>query len=71
MTVGSTDGRVTVQSGPAPAPDLVLTGPPDAIVGLFARRISVDEARARGVAMTGDPRRLRKLRPLVPAIAQR
>ncbi len=71
MTVRSTDGRVAVEWGPAPAPDLVLTGPPDAIVGLFARRIGVDEAKARGVAIAGDPRRLRKLRPLVPATARR
>ena len=70
MTVRSSGGRVTVLAGPASAPDLVLTGPPDAIVGLFARRIGVDEAKARGVAITGDPRRLRKLRPLVPATAR-
>jgi DNA-binding HxlR family transcriptional regulator len=67
MTVRSAGGRVTVEQGPAPAPDLVLTGPPDAIVGLFAHRLSVDEAKARGVNFTGDPRRLGKLRPVVPA----
>jgi hypothetical protein len=71
MTVRSTGGRVTVEGGPALAPDLVLTGPPDAIVGLFARRLGVDEAKARGVTITGDPRRLRKLRPLVPVTARR
>jgi hypothetical protein len=42
---------------------LVLTGPPDAIIGLFAKRINVDEAKASGLAVTGDPRQLRKLRP--------
>jgi DNA-binding HxlR family transcriptional regulator len=67
MTVRSSGGRVTVEGGPAPAPDLVLTGPPDAIIGLFARRIGVDEAKARGVAITGDARRLRRLRPLIAA----
>ena len=63
MTVRSSDGRVTVERGQAEAPDLVLTGSPDAVVGLFAQRISLEEARARGVAITGDARPLRKLRP--------
>jgi DNA-binding HxlR family transcriptional regulator len=67
MTVRSTGGRVSVERGTAAAPDLVLTGPPDAIVGLFARRIDVAEAKARGLAVTGDARRLRKLRPTLPA----
>jgi len=66
MTVRSHAGRVTVEQGPAAAPDLVLTGPPDAVVGLFSRRLDVAAAKARGVAVTGDPRPLRKLRPLVP-----
>ena len=70
MTVRSSGGLVRVQHGTAAAPDLVLTGPPDAIVGLIARRIDVDEAKARGVAITGDPRRLRKLRPAVPTAAR-
>jgi DNA-binding HxlR family transcriptional regulator len=71
MTVHSTGGRVRVEQGPARAPDLVLTGPPDAIVGLFARRFSLEEAKSRGVAVTGNGRRLRKLRPAMPAAARR
>jgi DNA-binding HxlR family transcriptional regulator len=71
MTVRSSGGRVTVEWGPAPAPDVVLAGPPDVIVGLFARRIDAAEAKARGVAITGDPRRLRRLRPSIPASARR
>ena len=67
MTVRSRAGRVMVEWGPAAAPDLVLTGPPDAIVGLFARRLGTEEAKRRGVVITGDARRLRKLRPDVPA----
>ena len=71
MTVRSTGGRVVVDRGTAAAPDLVLTGPPDAIVGLFSRRLDVTEAKARGVAVTGDARQLRKLRPTLPASARR
>src|SRR4051794_5665168 len=70
MTVISEDGRVRVEWGPARAPDLVLTGPPDAIAGLFSQRLDLDEAKARGVAVTGDGRRLRKLRPVIPAPAE-
>src|SRR5919206_479768 len=65
MTIRSGEGRVTVQHGPAPAPDLVLTGPPDGVMGLIARRISPEAAKERGVAITGDARLLRRLRPKV------
>jgi DNA-binding HxlR family transcriptional regulator len=63
MTVRSLEGRVHVEPGPAAAPDLVLTGPPDAVLGLFTHRLTVDEANARGLAVTGDARPLRRLRP--------
>ena len=66
MTIHSRDGRVRVDPGPAAAPDLVLTGPPDAAIGLIAHRIDAVEARARGLAVTGDVRLLRRLRPAVP-----
>lgn len=67
MTIRSHAGVVTAQHGPAAAPDVVLTGPPDAVVGLIAQRIDRAEAEARGLAVTGDVRALKKLRPLVPA----
>jgi DNA-binding HxlR family transcriptional regulator len=63
MTVRSADGRVRVEPGPAAAPDLVLTGPPDAVLGLFTHRLTIEEAKARGLAVTGDARPLRRLRP--------
>jgi len=63
MTVRSHEGRVTTEPGSAAAPDLVLTGPPDATVGLLAHRIDAGEAKALGVAVTGDARLLRRLRP--------
>jgi DNA-binding HxlR family transcriptional regulator len=67
MIIRSSQGRVSVEPGQAAAPDLVLTGPPDAVVGLLARRISAAEAKARGLAITGDVRLLRRLQPSVPA----
>jgi DNA-binding HxlR family transcriptional regulator len=70
MTIRSTGGRVRVQPGHATAPDLVLTGPPDATIGLLAQHIDAGEAKARGVAVTGDARVLRRLRPSLPRSAR-
>lgn len=66
MTIRSADGEVRVDRGQAAAPDLVLTGPPDATVELLAHRIDPAEAKARGLAVTGDVRLLRRLRPNQP-----
>jgi DNA-binding HxlR family transcriptional regulator len=71
MTIRSSEGRVSVETGPARAPDLVFTGPPDATIGLLARRIDAEEARARGLAITGNVRLLRGLRPIEPTPATR
>jgi DNA-binding HxlR family transcriptional regulator len=66
MTIRSASGRVTVHPGRADAPDLVLTGPPDATVELLAHRIDAPQAKDRGLAVTGDVRLLRRLRPTRP-----
>jgi hypothetical protein len=66
MTVRSAGGVVTATRGPAAAPDLVLTGPPDAVIGFLSRRLDRDEAVARGLTITGDSRPLRRLRPVAP-----
>jgi DNA-binding HxlR family transcriptional regulator len=66
VTIRSAEGQVSVHPGRADAPDLVLTGPPDAAVGLLARRIDPADAKTRGLAVTGDVRQLRQLRPNTP-----
>jgi hypothetical protein len=66
MTIRSADGQVHVDRGQAAAPDLVLTGPPDATVELLAHRIDPAEAKTRGLAVTGDAQLLRRLRPSRP-----
>ena len=71
MTIHSSAGKVTVEPGPASAPDLVLTGPPDAVVGLLAGRVDRDQAKSRGLAITGDARLLRRLKPSTPARGRR
>jgi len=64
VTIESAGGEVRVRPGPAPAPDLVLTGPPDGIVGLLAGKLDPTAAARRGVEIQGDARRLAKLRPV-------
>lgn len=66
MTIRSADGEVHIDRGQAAAPDLVLTGPPDATVELLAHRIDPAEAKTRGLAVTGDAQLLRRLRPSRP-----
>lgn len=66
MTIRSADGEVHMDRGQAAAPDLVLTGPPDATVELLAHRIDPAEAKTRGLAVTGDAQLLRRLRPSRP-----
>ena len=67
MTVRSVEGRVRVEPGPAAAPDILLTGPADAVLGLLTQRLTVEQAKAHGLAVTGDARPLRRLRPLAAA----
>lgn len=61
MTVTSVHGRVNVTPGRPAEPDIVLTGPPDGVIGLLAG-IRDRPAIAR-VKVTGDVRRLGQLRP--------
>ena len=63
MTIRSANGRVSTQPGLAVVPDVVLTGPPDVTIGLLAHRFDAAEARARGVAVTGNAELLSGLRP--------
>jgi hypothetical protein len=63
MTLVSSGGRVHLAAGWLDAPDVVLTGRPDAVVGLIAGALRPAEATAHGVSVTGDARRLSRLRP--------
>ena len=61
MTIASGNGTVRVVPGRPASPDLVLSGPPDGIIGLLAG--IRDRASVAKVAVTGDARKLAKLRP--------
>jgi DNA-binding HxlR family transcriptional regulator len=61
VTVESKSGRIRVLPGRPEAPDLVLSGPADGIIGLLAGLH--DRPAFRKVTVKGDPRRLSKLYP--------
>ena len=48
-------GRVQARLGPAEAPDAVLAGPPNPILGLLLGLMELADARAAGVDYRGDP----------------
>ena len=54
LTVTSAAGSVGVRSGPAPSPDVVVTGPPELIIGLMSGALDTDAARSQGVHILGD-----------------
>jgi DNA-binding HxlR family transcriptional regulator len=62
VTIKSRNGHVWVESGPARSPDLVLTGPPDGIVGLLTGALDETSASDRGVSIQGDVGELAQLR---------
>jgi hypothetical protein len=61
MTIVSTRGRVQVQPGPADCPDLVISGPPEGVIGLLAGALDKAGASERGVLVHGDIRRIARL----------
>lgn len=69
MTLISAGGRVRLAPGRTTMPDLVVSGPPDSLVGLIAGRIGLAQAQTRGVSVAGDARKLSRLRPARPETA--
>jgi hypothetical protein len=62
MTIISEGGEIRVQPGPAESPDLVISGPPDGVIGLLAGVLDKTNAAEYGVTVRGDARRLARLR---------
>jgi DNA-binding HxlR family transcriptional regulator len=62
ITMDSVDGYVSIRPGAADAPDLVLTGPPEYIIGLLSGSLDRRRAQDAGVRILGDERPLAKLR---------
>jgi DNA-binding HxlR family transcriptional regulator len=63
MTLRSANGRVRVVPGRHPSPDVVLSGPPDGIIGVLAGKH--DRPSVAKVTVKGDVRKIAKLRPQV------
>jgi DNA-binding HxlR family transcriptional regulator len=61
MTLQSANGRVRVLPGRPESPDLVLSGPPDGIIGVLAGKH--DRPAVGKVTVKGDARKIAKLRP--------
>ena len=62
VSMHSAGGRVSFRPGPADSPDLVVSGPPDAIVGLLSGRLTAEAAAEQGVSILGDGTALDRLR---------
>jgi len=62
MTIESRNGQVWVEPRSARSPDLVLTGPPDGIVGVLTGALDQASASDRGISIQGDADRLAQLR---------
>jgi DNA-binding HxlR family transcriptional regulator len=54
VTVELVGGQVHFRMGSAAAPDLVLTGQPDTIIGFLAGRFDRRQAERRGLSILGD-----------------
>jgi DNA-binding HxlR family transcriptional regulator len=61
-TVVSNEGRVQLQPGPADSPDLIISEPPEGVMGLLAGRFDKAAASELGVVVHGDVRRLARLK---------
>ena len=62
ITMESSEGTVRVREGAAEAPDLVVTGNPDAVIGLLSGRLGRRGAEKQGVSILGDAETLAALR---------
>jgi DNA-binding HxlR family transcriptional regulator len=62
LTLTSASGAVDVRTGPAPSPDIVVTGPPELIVGLMSGALDKDVAMSQGVSILGDFAEVEQLR---------
>jgi DNA-binding HxlR family transcriptional regulator len=62
VTIESRNGRVWMECRPAVAPDLVVSGPPEAIVEILMGAFDESSAAERGVSVQGDLAQLDRLR---------
>jgi DNA-binding HxlR family transcriptional regulator len=63
VTLDTVDGSVRTRPGPAETPDLILTGPPQLVVGVLTGRLTLADAQTAGLEYDGDLAALRRVRP--------
>ncbi|MFE2972360.1 winged helix-turn-helix transcriptional regulator [Streptomyces sp. NPDC059340] len=63
ITVETGDGKVHTHQGAAEKPDLILTGPPQLLVGVLTGQLNLTTARARGLQTQGNAKILWRFRP--------
>ena len=68
VVVEVADGAVSMRLGTTPAPDLVLSGEPRLILGMFNGFITAAEAADRGLEITGDAAVLNRILPEVAVV---
>jgi DNA-binding HxlR family transcriptional regulator len=61
LVVETVDGKVRSRRGSAEKPDVVLEGRPGLVLGLFAGRVELAEARRRGLSVKGNPKVLARV----------
>lgn len=61
MTIEAVDGELRVRPGAAPDPDLRLSGPPQAVLGVLTGKLTLDDGRALGLQCDGDAGALARL----------
>ena len=66
VSIETVDGGVRLRPGAAERADAILSGPPDAILGVLTGRIDVAKAKRRGLRLQGDERVLLRVRPETP-----
>ena len=64
VVVEARGGAVRTRMGPAEDPDAVITARPDVALALLLGRIDLATARARGLELEGNPRVLRRFKPV-------
>jgi len=67
VVVDVADGKVAMRMGTAPAPDLVLTGEPRLILGMFNGLLTAAEAADLGLDFCGNAAVLQRILPEVAA----
>lgn len=63
LTIEAASGKIHTRIGAAKAPDLVLTGAPQLLVGVLTGNLRLSEAKAVGLEVEGNPAVLERLLP--------